>query len=406
MNISGNLFYRGNIINAGLKIEDGIVKEIGKKIKGKEIKGIILPSAIDVHVHLRDFKEKHKETIKSGTLSALCGGVCLVVDQPNTSPRIEEKIHYGERIEKAARDSYVGYRLNMGLTLNNSRNIKKIVNEIRSDLKCHIPAIGEVFIEHSDPKLQIDYEVLKKAREKTDIPITVHAEDPSFIKSGRGPNFETRPPQAEINAVNECLKRGDFHFCHVSTEESLNLISSSNSTLEVTPHHLILSIKDWDRLKNLINVNPPLRERKTPEALLKRFKDINVVASDHAPHSIEEKINGAPGFPGVETMYPLLINLVREGFLDLKDVVERLSITPAKIFSFKNFGEIEVGNYANFSVFELSDVRKIKPDYLHSLAGWTPYENYPAIFPKKVFLKGVLAVDSGEVLIRPGEINL
>jgi len=405
MNISGNLFYRGTIINAGLKIEEGVVKEISKQIRGKEIKGIILPSAIDVHVHFRDFKEKYKETIKTGTLSALFGGVCLAVDQPNTLPRVESEEQYMIRMEKAERDSYIGYRLNMALTQGNSKKIREIVDKIIGN-KYHIPAIGEVFIEHNDPNLQVKYDVLKQAREEVDIPITVHAEDPSYIKSGRSPNFETRPPEAEITAVKECLKRGKFHFCHISTEESINEISSSKSTLEITPHHLILSIKDWDRLKNLINVNPPLRSEKTVSSLLNRFKDVHVVASDHAPHTIEEKMNGAPGFPGVETMYPLLINLVKKGFLDLRDVVDKMSINPANIFGFEKFGGIEEGNYANFAIFDFSDVKRIKLDDLHSKAGWTPYENLPAIFPNKIFLKGILAVDSGEALISPGEIKL
>jgi dihydroorotase len=94
MNISGNLFYQDRIIEAGLRIEDGIIKEIKKTVEGKRVKGLILPAAIDVHVHFRDFEEKHKETIESGSLSALYGGVCLVADQPNTMPRTEnEKVY-------------------------------------------------------------------------------------------------------------------------------------------------------------------------------------------------------------------------------------------------------------------------------------------------------------------------
>ncbi len=115
MIIYGNVFYKGRIVECGIEIENGVIVDVGKDKRGKNVDGIIMPAGIDVHVHFRDFKESYKETIESGSLSALYGGVCLVVDQPNTNPPIVDKEIYFRRMEIAERSTYVDYSLNLGL---------------------------------------------------------------------------------------------------------------------------------------------------------------------------------------------------------------------------------------------------------------------------------------------------
>jgi len=401
MDICGKLLYRGEIVEAGIKIENGIIKEISKGVKGKKIRGIILPAAIDVHVHFRDFKEKHKETIESGSLAALYGGVCLVIDQPNTMPRVEDEKTYLERVEKAKKTSYIDYSLNMGLTSKNTEKIDEIIKKIE-EKGYTIPAIGEVFIQHNDANLQIDYRTLADVKSRVRKLITVHAEEPEMIEGDGTPNYHFRPPHAEVEAVKRCIEMGRFHFCHISTLEAVSIIKKTDSTLEITPHHILLSIEDEERLGKLINVNPPLREKENVNALLSNIDRIDVIATDHAPHTIEEKEAGVPGFPGVETMYPLLMNLVRKGVIGIRTMVEKIATNPARIFGFDGYGEIEVGNYANLAVFDFSDVKKIKGDELHSKAGWTPYEGFEGIFPHKVYIRGVEALDGEDVLIDPG----
>lgn len=407
MNISGKLFYKGRIVEAGLEIENGVIKRVGKEIKGKKIRGLILPAAIDSHVHFRDFKEKHKETVETGSLSALHGGVSLVVDQPNTKPRVEDEGVYSQRMEKAKRKSYVDYTLNLGLTKNNCSEIKDIMKKIEVGGDYAIPAIGEVFTQNSDSNLQIDYQTLKEASKLPKL-VTVHAEDPYIVGEGKSPNlnfnfnFNLKPPEAEITAVRECLKFDSCHFCHVSTVQSANLIRNSQSTFEVTPHHLLLSTDEWDRLGNFINVNPPLRKKLEVEAMLKNIGYADIIASDHAPHTVEEKKEGAPGFPGVETMYPLLMSLVDKNRLNLQTVVDKVAQRPAELFGFEGYGEIKEGNYANLAVFDFSEKKAIKEGDLHTKSGWTPYEGMEAVFPHKVFISGEEALDEGEVVVDPG----
>ena len=391
MIISGKFFYRGEIIEGCIRVEDGVIVDIRKNIDGKAIKidGLILPAGIDVHVHFRDFNVSYKETIETGTLSALYGGVCLVVDQPNTNPPVVDAETYMERLKIAEKTSFIDYSQNIGLTEENSCKIKEIIEEIEE--RYRVPAIGEVFLQHRC--MQVSYDTLKAVKREVDRLITIHAEDAKLITTEH-----IRPKEAEIVSVRRCLEIGDFYFCHVSTLEALNMIANSRSFAEVTPHHILLSEKDVE----LKRVNPPLRSEEDRLALLKNLDKADVIASDHAPHTIEEKKEGAPGFPGVETMYPLMLNLVRKGILDLCMVVERIAINPARIFGFEMYGGIEIGKFANFAVFDLSDVVKIRADRLHSKAGWTPYEGFEAVFPKIVFIRGVEALKDGEVLVDRG----
>jgi len=391
--IAGKIFYRGEFIEAGIEIENGRIKKIGKLVEGKRVEGIILPAGIDVHVHFRDFAEKKKETIETGTLSALHGGICLVVDQPNTKPPVDNAKVYFQRMEKAEKYAYVDYSLNLALTNSNHKNLGEIIRKISE--RYFIPAVGEVFIQHDNEDLQISYETLQKVYERFGrVVFTVHAEDPAYVANG-SPNFVFRRKEAEVLAVEKLVEIGNFHFCHISTKDSARRILSSNSTFEVTPHHMLLSVDDYPRIGKLVNVNPPLREKEDANWLFRNFHRIDVLASDHAPHTLEEKELGASGFPGVETMYPILVNMASKGYVSFKSLVEKIASNPARIFGFKGYGEIEIGNFANFAVFNLKNIREIRAEDLHSKCGWSPFEGFEAIFPERVYLRGEEVLESG-----------
>ncbi len=382
----GKILYRGRIVEAGIEVEGERIKKIGKSVKGRKVRGLILPAAIDVHVHFRDFREKHKETIESGSLSAIHGGVCLVVDQPNCNPAIIDSEIYEERMRKAKKKLYCDYALNFALT---EKNREKIEDEIKKvSKKYFVPAVGEVFLQHSQG-LQVSYDTLFSLKaDMITVTITVHAEDAELVKCNSIPNFDCRPEEAEVKAVEMCIKGlKKCHFCHISTVKALDVICKTKKdfTKEVTPHHMLLSVKDYERLGSFVNVNPPLRSKP----LLKYLDSFEVIASDHAPHTPEEKKEGLPGFPGVETMYPIIVSLIKEGVIGLK-AIDKLTSNPARIFGFDKFGygEIEEGMLANFAVFDFSKECRISSRNLHSLCGWTPYEGYKAVFPSEVWLRG------------------
>jgi dihydroorotase len=382
MIIYGNVFYKGRIVECGIEVENGVVVDIGKDKRGKSVDGIIMPAGIDVHVHFRDFKESYKETIESGSLSALYGGVCLVVDQPNTNPPIVDEEIYFRRMEIAERSTYVDYSLNLGLVEDNVDEIDEILKKIEE--KYYVPAIGEVFLKG---KMSVSYETLEKAKKTVNKLITVHAEDPN----------EEDDVMAEVKAVERCLKMNRFHFCHISTAKALDMIYNSESTSEVAPHHLLYS-KEVVKFK----VNPSLKSNEERVALVRNFYKADILSSDHAPHTLEEKWEGAPGFPGVETLYPMFFYMAKKGYIKINDLVEKFVVNPAKIFGFDRYGEIEVGNYANFVVFDPHRERPIKAKDLHSKVGWTIYEGLMAVFPKDVYIRGEKVLEDGEILIDRG----
>jgi dihydroorotase len=378
---NANIFRKNQYIQAEIGIIGEKIAKIGKTLSGEvkiNAKGtIVLPAGIDIHVHFRDWKEKEKETWVTGSMAALRGGIGVVVDQPNTLPLVDSMNRMDERIELAEKKSLVDFRINLGLTKKNFHLLKETENKMLNT------AIGEVFLQHSNPNLQIDYSMLKTIREKVRDIITVHAEDPNLIQDNEGPYHIVRPPEAEIQAVKKCLHLGVFHFCHISTFNAMSTVIQSPSTFEVTPHHLFLDNKV--AITPEFNVNPPLRDSTNRDKILKNFLNIPVIASDHAPHTIEEKKEGAPGFPNVELTYPLLMFMVKEKILTLKDVVDKLARNPARLFGFDDYGSIQPGKYASLAIFN-----------------FTPFEGFKAIFPEFVLIRGKMAYSDNEFFIKPG----
>lgn len=397
MQVYGKILYNNTIVTAGLKIEDGRIVEISKLIGGKKLKGLIMPAGIDVHVHLRDFNESHKETIANGTLSAINGGICLVVDQPNTKPFVDSEEVYEKRIRKAEKKLNTDYSLNLGLTRKNFDKIHQIFKNLKE--KGFNPSVGEVFLQHENKELEIPSELLKNLN----LPLTIHAELPEFVESNEIPNFLYRKREAEIKAV-EQLASPERYFCHISTGTAFEIIKKNGAFAEVTPHHLLLDESHYTRLGKLVNVNPPLRNESDRRFLLENFSKIDVIASDHAPHTIEEKERGASGYPGVETLYPILMGLVFYGKVNVFDVARVISENPAKIFGFNGYGKIEKGFYANLAVFDISEVEKIRAEKLHFLHKWSPFEGFHAIFPHIVILRGEIAKERGEIVEGLGKV--
>ena len=391
MIIEGKILLSDRLVEAGILIENGIIKEIRKGLSGKKLKGLIMPAGIDSHVHLRDFEESHKESIDTGTLAALNGGICLVVDQPNTKPPIESYETYLKRVKEAEKKCWVDYSLNLALTRKNAERIREIFERLKKE--GYNPRIGEVFLQHES--LEVGYEEIGKAK---DLPLNIHAEDPEFVLGNEIPNFLYRKREAEIVAVEKCVKIGEFYFCHISTKEAFEIIKREGGLAEVTPHHLLFSERDYERLGNFVNVNPPLRSEEDRKFLLENFDKIDVLASDHAPHLTEEKEEGASGYPGVETMYPVMMGLVFKGVINVFHLTDKIAKNPAKIYGFERYGEIKEGNYANFAVFDISELQKVKVKHLHSKCGWTPYENFPAVFPHTVIIRGEFVKQKGEIL--------
>jgi dihydroorotase len=409
--LNGRVFAGGELRSVDLWVSGGKVAALGGAHSAEEeldARGrLVLPGAVDAHVHFREPGQERKEDWASGSLSAASGGVTTVIDQPNTIPRTLDRRSFEVKLDSARHKSAVDFCINGG------------PGQIDELLKLGAAAIGEIFTyEHSDSELN---EILKKIEERGGMP-TIHAEDGAVIKEctallkgRRDPQAysESRPAQAEVVALEKVLSKSNrVHICHLSTWQGLELIrgakkNGKRTTCEVAPHHLLLNKRDYAAQGSFLKMNPPLRGVEDNQALWQGLRDgsIDILASDHAPHLPEEKraeIWDAPaGVPGVETMLPLMLTAVKSNLVPLERAVGALSTRPARIFGLRSKGEIAVGKDADFSVIDPRKSTRIKADKLHSSADWTPYEGREGIFPELVLIRGTLVYD-GDLAVRPG----
>ncbi|MFW5948917.1 MAG: dihydroorotase [Halolamina sp.] len=371
----------------------------------------LLPGAIDVHVHFRQPGHGHKETWATGSRSAAAGGVTTVVDQPNTSPPTVDGTAFDEKAEFAA-NAAVNYGINGG------------VNEEwdpESLLSRPVFALGEVFLADSTGDMGIEadlFEAALAAAADAGIHVTVHAEDADLFDDevygsdacGTGTDADAdlwsqyRTAEGEIAAVEAACEAArdagtDIHVAHTSTPEAAEYAAEAGMSTEVTPHHLLLSRDDLEDLGTFGRMNPPLRSEGRREALYDLVADgtVDVIATDHAPHTSAEKEVGlwdAPsGVPGVETMLPLLLQEVRDGGLALERVVELVAEAPAERFGLETKGRIETGYDADLTLVDLDAAEPIRGAALHTKCDWTPFEGREAVFPELTVVDGTVVFD-------------
>ncbi len=397
--IEGNCYLLGKFERCCIGITDGRIARIAKMLDGDKVYRyedmVVLPAATDAHVHFREPGMTHKEDFASGSLAALYGGVTCFFDMPNTKPRtttidaLREKrelassksladfgifagVKKGMKVEGLAKES-IGFKLYMGGTTGDMQ-----VASLES-ISAELAAVAST----------------KKV-------LAVHAEDDHLRRKDPeedlADHLRNRSNECETSAVRklrEVAKDNRIHVCHVSARETLALLREG-MTSEVAPHHLLLD-KD-SKLGAMGKVNPPLRKREDRQALFAALKEgaFDIIASDHAPHTIDEKqedFEYAPsGMPGVETMVPLMLDLVRKKHLGLEDVVRRTCEKPAEMYDVRK-GKIAVGYHGDLMVVDLQNPSTIKADMLHSKCGWTAFEGMTGVFPSKVFLRGQLMID-------------
>lgn len=383
---------------ADIIIRDGLVAHAGSAGPAARIIDcsgcLVLPAAVDMHVHMRGGSQSAKEDWETGTKSALAGGVTVVVDQPNTLPPLTSPGLFRERVREAQAHAYCRFAINSSVTPN---------TPLREMWEAGAMAFGETFFAPSSYGEAISSPELSRALATIHglgALATIHAEE---IRPGLDQNLEmhaqVRSGEGEVQAVRnvgECNTRAcRLHFCHMSTAQS---IDAAAGTVEVTPHHLFLSKEKFHNDDARGKVNPPLRSETERKALFSRWNRIYAIASDHAPHTRDEKhlpFDQAPsGIPGVETMVPLLMAQVLEKRLALDDVIMKTSWNPSVLLGICPAG-FTPGNRADFAIYRKKPVR-IRADMLHSRCGWTPYEGHFAVFPEQVIMGGECVFNNGE----------
>ncbi|MGC8598293.1 MAG: dihydroorotase [Thermoplasmata archaeon] len=402
--IEGKFYIDGEIRAASIGIEEGRIVKIGKNLTGDRIirieEGTVFPSMVDMHVHMREPGYTWKEDFESGTLSALHGGVTFVLDMPNTKPPVDSPENFRTKLKIASSKSYVDF----GIAYLLHKKIDRSIAEEVTSFKIYMSETTNV-----DP---VNYLMIPELIKDIKKNITVHAEFQECIQKSKkeGGNLlyhdMSRPETCEVMAVRYLGTVGGsgFHIAHVSSPDTVELSRIFGFTKEVTPHHLFLN-RDMD-LGSLGKVNPPLRSPFISERLRYLLSSgyIDVVASDHSPHTLEEKsdFKAAPsGLPGVETSLPLLFQAYKDSILTLDVLVKVAMERPGFLLGIPK-GKIAPGYDADLSVIRLSDSRRIKSSDMHYKCGWTPFENMWGIFPRKVFIRGEMALDNFEETVEPG----
>jgi len=397
------LWIDNKLVNYGLAMDEGVINSISKDVNLPEsdekidCKGnIILPGFIDAHVHFREPGMTWKEDWVTGSNAAAKGGITFVIDMPNTIPSTTTIETLRSKLHIAEEKSCVNFGLYVGITEENLDQIKQLANHAHAFKIYMAETTGELKLSGYD--LLID--AFSKIS-KTNKLVSVHAEEQKIIdelkekyKDSDDPISYTlsRPPEAEITAIKEVItlakKTGvKLHICHLTTKEGLDLIRKAKSekinvTCETCPHYLFLTIEAMKEIGTFAKVNPPLRTKQDQDALWEGILDgtIDMIVSDHAPHTFEEKSqdiwNAPSGIPGVESTLQLMLNVVNKKILSLERLIQLMHDNPALRFGLDNYGRIETGVNANLTIIDLKKEWKIKRDDLVTKCGWSPYEDW------------------------------
>jgi dihydroorotase len=395
----------GQIIEGDILIEDDVIKEIASTISIKSANTVIidaegnyvLPGMIDDQVHFREPGLTHKANIETESKAALAGGITSFIEMPNTNPQTTTIEKLEEKFEIASNTSYANYSFMFGGTNDNLDEILKIDTKTVAGLK--------LFLGSSTGNMLVDNpEVLEKIFSSTDMVISVHCEDEATIRENLAKHkaeygddipMEKHPIirseeacyLSSSKAIELAKKTGArLHVFHLSTGKETNLFSNKvplkdkKITAEVCIHHLWFSDEDYAKKGSHIKWNPAVKTSKDREQLLKALLDdrIDVIATDHAPHTIEEKNNpytSAPsGGPLVQHALVALLEMYHQGKISIEKIVEKACHNPAILFDVEKRGYIKEGYYADLVIVDVNNPWTVNKDNILYKCGWSPFE--------------------------------
>ncbi len=366
---------------------------------------VALPGFVDIHVHLRGLRLSEKEDELSGTLAAAAGGVTLVVDMPNTLPRIDNVEALSEKLSALRRNAVVDYGVYAGVP-RDPREAERLASTGRiAGFKVYPEDLRDTGLVEA---------VLMEAWRRG-LPVVVHAEHPDMVREGcrPGQRWRCRPVSAELEAirlVSALAPRGArIHVTHASSPQLVAEAKRLGYTVDATPHHLLLSSEDEAEKGCVAKVNPPLRPPEARDRLLQLLAsgEIDAIATDHAPHRVEEKLGGfddcPPGIPSIEHYARLMLTLVARGVITLGDLVRLCSLNPARVIGLGLYGCIEPGCIASYTVVDLRREGRIVGYEGFSKAKLTPFEGWQYRGePVATIVRGRLVYHEGCICARPG----
>lgn len=386
----GKIFYKGKFSELDILLNEGKMEQIGKNLKADEkydAKGmLVLPGLIDPHVHLRDPGATEKEDFHTGTQAAVAGGFTTVMDMPNNPVPTTTVQRLNEKKNLARKKTVCNVLFHFGATDNNFQDI--LMARPRS-LKIYLgKTTGELYLRNPTS--------LEKHFENYDGHFVFHADSSSGNEEQQ--LDETCKNIQEVGKFSKRFSR-QSHIAHASAGRVIELSKSSGLTVEVAPHYLFLDKKDEKKLEYKGTVYPNLRSDKIRKTLWQKVNDADCIATDHAPHTLEDKKEGAHGFPGLETSLGMMLTTYHEKKLKLEWIIERMSEKPADIFGLTRIGRISEGNSADITILDLKKEWKVKGEELYTKCKWSPFEGRKIKGKvKSVFYKGNLIFDNFEFI--------
>lgn len=376
----------------------------------------VLPGVIDSQVHFREPGLTHKEDIETGTRAALLGGVTAVFEMPNTNPSTTTREAFQEKLRLAANRAHCHYAFFAGASHENTALLPEL------EQMDHCSGI-KIFLGASFGSLLVDddsvfEEVMRNGKRR----LTIHSEDEARLRARRHIAEEAGHPRAhhlwrdEESAMISTRKsvalarkyNRPVHILHISSSEEMEFLAANKdiASVETLPQFLTLSAPEcYERLGTLAQQNPPIRDRRHLEKLWQAVLNgtVDTIGSDHAPHTLEEKAKPYPqspsGFPGVQTLLPIMLDHVSKGRLGLEHFVRLVSENPRRLFGLQNKGRIQAGYDADFTIVDLKKEKEITNRWIASKCGYTPFDGMKVTgWPVRTVLKGRVAMQDDQVI--------
>ncbi len=406
---------------ADVAVKDGRTAAIGELYADSARETIdatglhLLPGVIDSQVHFREPGNNHKEDLATGSEAAVMGGVTAVFEMPNTDPLTTTPEALQDKLDRAKDRMWCDHAFYMGATGDNAEQLAELE---RLPGCCGV----KVFMGASTGNLLVpDDETLERVLAHGRRRVAIHAEDnmrlderKKFAEKG-GPEQHPvwRDEETAIRATKRALKLARktgrrVHILHVTTAEEMELLAGNKdiASVEATPQHLTLAAPDcYERLGTFAQMNPPIRDARHRDGLWRAVKNgvVDVIGSDHAPHTREEKGNSYPlspsGMPGVQTLLPLLLNHVAQGQLTLERLVDLTSHGANRIFNLRDKGRLAVGYHADYTLVDLKQRWVVEEKWLRSKCRWSPYTGMTLTGkPEGTVIRGNRVMWNGELI--------
>ncbi len=401
-------------------LRGGKIAEIGDLARASAAERVdcaglhILPGVVDTQVHFREPGATHKEDLETGSRAAVLGGVTAVFEMPNTKPLTTTAGDLADKVARAKGRMHCDFAFWVGGTHENARDIPELEREPgAAGIKVFMGSSTGSLLVADDAGIA---EILSHTRRRA----AFHAEDEARLKERASLRVAGDPSshpvwrdaQTALLATERLLriareKRALVHVLHVSTAHEMALLASHKdiASVEATPHHLTLSDADYLRIRTLAQMNPPVRDATHRERIWRALQQgvVDILGSDHAPHTLEEKAKPYPespsGMPGVQTLVPIMLDHVHAGRLTLQRLVDLTSAGPARLFGMAGKGRVAAGYDADLTVVDLKRRKTIRNDWIASRCGWTPYDGREVTgWPVGTFVRGAKVMWEGELV--------